>query len=148
MKIGLSLSMCIKDIIKGVVRETDVAALVTNTCARCHTDWLGLYHQYAASYWSANSKKAFLIVDRLREQEKIVQPRIYDPKYQHSSNPHWIDLTAQRLGMCDPRTDDVATRSQTGWTGSKPAVETLDANILRRIAHLEQIMKVDQGKVA
>jgi hypothetical protein len=148
--IGLSLSLCIRDIILGstvrinagaeglhtrmgdflvienaafVARmarivEADVTKIITMTCARTEAEWDKLiittcartkadcdklHDQYWRIYWSKvsspiglsasfNPATAIEMVQRLRAQGKIEQPKLDNPEYNHSVHDgHWID---------------------------------------------------------
>ena len=91
-KIGLSLSMCVKDIAEGKVSFDEVAVIVAATCARDAHGWERLMDGYGRTAWRDLPTVPF-IVARLRAFGKIVQPRIYDPDHSHSiSKGWWIDL--------------------------------------------------------
>ena len=91
MKIGLSLSLCVKDIMDHKVDLNDVIVIVSNTC--CHGNSFDTLHkQYSISYWNENPDLAWAILSLLIHRNKIIQPRIDDPDHQHKSNPHWIDV--------------------------------------------------------
>ena len=101
--IGLSLSMCIKDIMSGnktriigraqpeQVMESDVTKIITNTCCRTEADWTRLLDGYRQIYWRPFEAAAVIeLVQRLRAQGKIEQPRLAVPEYDHSINDgHW-----------------------------------------------------------
>jgi hypothetical protein len=54
MKIGLSISLCISDIIKGVVNEKDVKKIIGSTSAAGMKDWEEIIIQYRRFYWQDN----------------------------------------------------------------------------------------------
>jgi len=85
--IGLSLSFCIKDIMHGNVAEGDVTKIITSTAARTEADWDRLIAGYRQTYWRAFEGDAVVaLIQRLRAQGKIEQPRLHDPEYFHSIN--------------------------------------------------------------
>jgi len=91
MKIGLSLSRCVADVINGVVKVEDINHIITNTCARDEHDWTTLIAGYCRSNWRANPVRAVRVVDLLRAAKKIVQPRVDDPDHFHSiRNGIWV----------------------------------------------------------
>ena len=83
MKHGLSLSLCVQDIIADRVRVEDVAGITTNTCARDATDWLRLVDSYCYTYWRADPVRAVRVVKILSDAGRISQPRVDDPGYHH-----------------------------------------------------------------
>lgn len=86
MKRGLSLSFCVRDIAEGRVRIEDVEVIVTNTCARTSQDWTRLIDQYSRTYWRGCADRAVRVLEILLASNRIVQPRVDDPDYQHSIN--------------------------------------------------------------
>jgi hypothetical protein len=50
--IGLSVSLCIRDIANGKVNIEDVDQIIGGTCCRTPEDWTGLVYQYCKTYWS------------------------------------------------------------------------------------------------
>lgn len=110
MKIGLSLSICIRDIAAGVVQEADVSAIITNTCAPDEERWGRLLASYSRSYWRDHAS-ASTIATRMWKAGRIVQPRIDNPDYQHYSVPHWVDVASQAFGSGDPRKPVASSRT-------------------------------------
>lgn len=92
MKIGLSLSMCVRDICNGVVQERDVVVIISSTRCNNDRDWSKLYEQYLTSYWRGHADASYDVLWRLREAGKIIQPRCDDPDHTHQSSPYWLDV--------------------------------------------------------
>jgi len=81
LKLGLSLSLCIKDIIEGrEVLEPDTV-LVTGTKARTESEWNYLLQQYSILYWKADAEKAIEIVNKLKAEGRIVQQRLEERRW-------------------------------------------------------------------
>jgi len=88
--IGLSLSMCIKDVLSGRVPEAKVTKIVTNTRANSDSDWDRLIGRYHSIYWRGHTTDQVLaLIARLREQDKIEQPRVNHPDHEHHINKGW-----------------------------------------------------------
>lgn len=103
MKIGLSLSLCVRDIASGAVNEADVTVIVANTCATSYAIFERVLEQYSQIYWSKFAPEACSIAKSLYISGRIVQPRVEDPDYmQHKAVPHWIDVPPV-LHSQDPR---------------------------------------------
>ena len=83
MKIGYSLSFCVCDIMNGAVQIEDVQQIVTNTSADNEQQWDRLIHEYCKTYWHTDPRLAQKIVQQLRDEGKISQPRIHDSNYHH-----------------------------------------------------------------
>ena len=93
MRIGLSLSLCVLDIISDRVRIEDVELIRANTMARSEADWEYVISSYSRSYWRQDPKRARQVVQLLRDGGRIHQHRLEgDPFHQHSiSNGIWED---------------------------------------------------------
>lgn len=97
MKIGLSLSLCIKDIIEGRVNQRDVAVIVAGTHATTDAQWDSLIRSYQYDYWQANPKLGAALTHVLRERGQIVQPRANDQNpislvLRARNEGHWLDV--------------------------------------------------------
>jgi hypothetical protein len=74
--IGLSLSLCIQDIIEGRVPVADVEKLITATCFFDQEEWEVEIYNRRKTTWSKNPDLAEKIVRQLLAAEKIEQPRL------------------------------------------------------------------------
>lgn len=92
MKIGLSLSKCVKDIIEKRVKLGDVTCIISNTCACDDYAMERVVLSYSKTFWSHDINKARCVVHILRNHGRLVQPRLVDPNYKHQAKPHWIDV--------------------------------------------------------
>lgn len=96
MKIGLSLSRCVTDILEERVSINDVAVIITNTRAYDDRSWRRLIHLYFDLEWKDHAGRRTYVealIDRLRKDGLIVQPRLNNPEHEHGiSNGHWIEL--------------------------------------------------------
>ncbi|MDD5059466.1 MAG: hypothetical protein WC516_10005 [Patescibacteria group bacterium] len=91
MKIGLSISMCVKDILNGEVNIEDVYCIIAGTMIQDQKNWFVLVDQYGDSYWKKFSKE-----DIWATLEQLI-PIIYQPRLAGKQGPnisrgHWIDL--------------------------------------------------------
>lgn len=75
MKIGLSLSFCVKDIQKGLVREDEVQFIISGTAVEDYQFEECVEH-YCESYWIMDPEGHSRIARRLWEQKKIHQPKL------------------------------------------------------------------------
>jgi hypothetical protein len=98
--IGLSLSLCVKDIMNGVVDIEDVDLLITGTRAITRESWETVVDAYMRDYWDKNPSLAQHIVYYLEHRGRIFQPRIYN---QHAelniAKGHWVSTTAIHMLM-------------------------------------------------
>jgi len=93
MKHGLSLSLCVQDIITDRVRVEDVAFITTNTCARDEHDWMRLVDSYRITYWRADPGRAARVVKILLDAGRILQPRVANAEYHHRIDAGiWQDI--------------------------------------------------------
>lgn len=89
--IGLSLSLCIRDIIAGKVREEDVKQITTGTCARTPCEWDALLARYAIHYWRKDPKRGIEIANRFLHKDKIYQPRADGQDAPDILNGIWVE---------------------------------------------------------
>ena len=83
MKTGLSLSLCVIDILAGRVRLDDVVLIRANTMARDEEDWEHLVNHYCRSYWRQDPGRAREIVQALRDTGRIHQHRLTGDPFAH-----------------------------------------------------------------
>jgi len=89
-KVGLSLSLCVRDILRGKIKEEEVKEIIANTNASPE-QWEGLLRDYKESYWQENPDEGEAIARRLYEAGKIKQPR-QEGRAAHSiAAGHWIE---------------------------------------------------------
>lgn len=74
--IGLSLSLCISDILREQVAEKDVKMMICGTKASNLQEWQMVLRTYANTYWRSNPSEGIAIANRLMSAGKIVQPRL------------------------------------------------------------------------
>lgn len=72
--VGLSLSFCIQDVLRGRVRVRDIAKISTGTDARTRREFEGVLRAYRKSYWRQAPRRATYIARRLWQQGRIEQP--------------------------------------------------------------------------
>lgn len=102
--IGLSLSLCITDIINGKVNKEDVSCIIAATCAKNDADMKKLMDGYSTMYWGKDSERAVEIALELFAENKVYQPRVNGDVHpalnnddalgvEHLGN-HWISSQA------------------------------------------------------
>jgi hypothetical protein len=101
---GLSLSFCIADIIRGIVNEGDVIALVTNVRAETPFEMEEIINHYQEWYWYDDTITARHIVERLYNQGRIHMQRLCESadwatsRLSHSvACGHWVSLSVDEL---------------------------------------------------
>ena len=90
-KVGLSLSFCVKDILRGNVQEEEVKQVISATKAETPKDWDKLITRYKKIYWDEDSDRAEAIARRLLNAGKIRQPRTEGKESHNISGGHWLD---------------------------------------------------------
>lgn len=99
MKVGLSLSRCIKDIVQGQVDQDDVMIIITRTnfdftMSESYKAAYEGYSSYAGDPWAGlDQDKVIDTLISMYEDGKIFQPRAYGtfPAPVHT-NRHWMEL--------------------------------------------------------
>ena len=90
MKIGLSLSFCVQDIIEGKMDINDVAFIYSGTKAKTKEQWDDVLTHYADCYWQYNKMMGMTIARRLLNDGMIIQPRL-EGKYLFKGKLNWLD---------------------------------------------------------
>lgn len=80
MLIGLSIRFCIKDILLGDIDENDVRYIISNTVCTSEESWAEIEKECLRLHWGGDTKGS-MILKRLREAGKIIQPRLVDPNF-------------------------------------------------------------------
>ena len=89
MKIGMSLSFCVADIARGLVKEEEVLRIIASTCAK---DLEIVLEQYQTIYWN-DLPGALDIARRLISEGKVDQPRLENRMGFNIANGHWAEVT-------------------------------------------------------
>lgn len=91
-KIGLSLSFCVNDILKGIIKEEEVTKIIASTDASTPKDWEVVIGEYKKRYWKDNPEEGEAITRRLLKADKIKQPRVKGENVVYSiSNGWWLE---------------------------------------------------------
>ena len=91
MNIGLSLSFCVGDILRGTRRIEEVDHIISCT-AFCSVK--EAYDHYKETYWYDFSENDVLAT-LMAVWPKLVQPRLEDRYYRHSiAQGHWIEASS------------------------------------------------------
>ena len=77
---GLSLSFCIKDVIKGNIDARSISQIITSTCCSTEDEFKQVLEVYARTYWRKNPELGKALAWRLWKGGKIVQPRLLQRK--------------------------------------------------------------------
>lgn len=92
--IGLSLSACVSDIMRGKVKEEDVEKIISGTNSR--GNWQEVLKHYRGIYWIDYPNKAESCFWRLHKAGKIEEPRLKnDAHYPVITGGHWVTDVGQ-----------------------------------------------------
>lgn len=89
--VGLSLSMCVSDLVNGIVKIEDVDYIIAATRVEDEAEFSLLINHYAKTYWGKWPYKAAMFAWELWNSERIDQPRTYGGE--HLGTPgccHWL----------------------------------------------------------
>lgn len=93
MKIGLSLSFCVRDIINGIVGFDDVLYIICGTNYTNDKEFNEILDHYAEYYWSELPQLARFVANQLREQGKLIQPRLQGAHIPTLENGLWATIS-------------------------------------------------------
>lgn len=104
--IGLSLSLCVSDIIDGLVELPEVRLIITGTKACTPEDIEEVITQYGRDYWKRwdGSDRGMNIARQLLNQGKVFQPRCHNWDYSMSiAYGHWMTSNGWRISRPELR---------------------------------------------
>jgi hypothetical protein len=89
---GLSLSFCVRDLVKRYVNILDVGLITIGTNCHTETEWEAMLDEYATTYWREFPAEARAVVNLLLFDGKIEQPRCHGgcPPNIAKEGGHWI----------------------------------------------------------
>lgn len=90
--IGLSLSFCVQDMLANKVSMEEVICIVCGTHARDERQWAGVLEEYGKLYWRADPVRGKAIANALRQQGKIIQPRLCGDQAPNIASGHWAKV--------------------------------------------------------
>ena len=88
--IGLSVSLCVREISEGKMALLHVEKVVGSTRAEGVKDWLYVIRSYRRNYWYNRPWRATLILLVLLAMGKVEQPRIEGKPYPDVSKSIWV----------------------------------------------------------
>ena len=94
MKIGLSLSFCISDLITGEVKVEEVEKLITATKCSCDEEFEQVVVSYCKNYsqWRKNPERARELAYYFWNNKLVEQPRMLDEEGHPGLNDGcWIE---------------------------------------------------------
>jgi hypothetical protein len=99
-KIGLSLSFCVQDILRGKVKLEDVSKIIASTkVSRPQHSTLAVWDEvldrYAETYWAENPDEGERIARQLIEEGRVFQPRLENGKHPYIGEGHWVESESE-----------------------------------------------------
>lgn len=88
--VGLSLSFCVRDILCGKVQLESVRKIIASTCFANDQQFEEVIQCYRKTYWYKNPDEGERIARVLRDEGKIVQPKLEGRKGPNISFGHWV----------------------------------------------------------
>jgi hypothetical protein len=88
--IGLSLSLCIQDIINGKVNLEDIHHIVAGTCAKDDKDWDEVISQYRKIYWKRSPDLGEFLARHFIGRGMVEQPRLDGGQACNIARGHWL----------------------------------------------------------
>lgn len=93
MKVGRSLSFCVRDIAKGKVKYDDVEFIVCGTAFKDLDGFEKVVIAYAESYWRECKLDAIEVAIRLHRAGKLIQPRLQGCAAPSVAASHWMEVS-------------------------------------------------------
>lgn len=88
--IGLSLSLCVADIIAGRVRVEDVEVIHSTTRAEDGAGWERVVRAYAGKWWKQDPERACRVAMLLYDAGRIRQPLLTGHRHPGIPEGHWV----------------------------------------------------------
>jgi len=89
--IGLSLSTCIYQLVRGTVRFEEVDKIISGTRCESPIQWEKLFEIYGKSCWRGSATSCQMLTLMCLERNMIEQPRITRGLVPKISNAVWVN---------------------------------------------------------
>lgn len=89
-EVGLSLSFCVADIMRGQVPIETVKLVLSGTNARNKTEWARVFDRCKRVYWSEDPAKGEQIARELIRTGRVRQPQLTGKPSHSIKEGHWI----------------------------------------------------------
>ena len=90
-KIGLSLSMCISEMVRENIDYSKVEKIISGTSAHDKQEFLDILEHYGKTCWKGFEQKATILAWRFWQDGKIEQPRLTTGAYYSIADGKWTD---------------------------------------------------------
>lgn len=92
MLIGLSLSFCVADIIKGLINRDEVRYIISGTRIRNNVDLADVLDNYARFYWQDNPELGREIAADFYNRGMLLQPRLFGGSPPSTAEGWWMAM--------------------------------------------------------
>ena len=92
--IGVSLSLCIKDMIEDKIKFSSVKSIIAGTRIVSKGDLEHIYDTYCQFYWKDKPTAARNMLFALWRAGKVIQPKVLGLDPLNISGGHWFELIA------------------------------------------------------
>ncbi len=91
--VGLSISLCVHQIMEGKKKEEDVIVIYGASAAGTQEQWDRMMELYQKTYWASDPQRGVEICQRMRSEGKIRQPGVRYPWFRKLSvaSGIWVD---------------------------------------------------------
>ncbi len=99
--IGLSVSFCVRDIVRGkdrdgkVVAIEDVEKIISGTKADSPEVWDEIIARYKKTYWVGMETQCEIVLRQLIAEDKIVQPRLTTGEAPYVGGSAWVQSESE-----------------------------------------------------
>ena len=92
MKIGLSLSLCIRDMLLNETPISDVEYIICGTAMKDEESFSRVVQHYSHTYWKSSPSAGIRIAKTLWKEGRLLQPRLQDgPPPTQGYNALWLE---------------------------------------------------------
>ena len=89
---GLDLAECVFDIYDKFIKLDEISEIYSDTECLSKSDWDKIIGKYQATHWGRFPQTAAMIMNRLIETNKIVQPKLMGVDVPDTTNGYWVEL--------------------------------------------------------
>jgi hypothetical protein len=91
MKVGLSLSLCIRDMLLQETPISDVEYIICGTAMRDEESFARVVNDYSRTYWRSSPSAGIRIAKTLWKEGRLLQPRLRGAEPPQSRNAIWLE---------------------------------------------------------
>lgn len=88
--IGTSVSLCFREMARGIVNPHDVEKIISGTKAKTPEQWEHVIQSYRREYWQGVEDVAEKLLRQFIQEGKIIQPRLSSYTYPNRDAKLWV----------------------------------------------------------